>query len=96
MQHLYTKAELATFNGSLRMDIPSRQREVYERPVLYIGRVLIDLPHFALDWTLHQDMRDMRRFRAVDLDGIQREHAAPKESMRALALVVPRYSGAKD
>lgn len=96
MQRLYTRAELATFNGSPRMDIPNRRREPYERPQPYLGRLLIDLPHFTLDWTLHQDTRDMRRFRAVDLDGIQREHAAPRELMRHVALIVPRYSTRDD
>lgn len=96
MQHLYSRPELATFNGSPRMDIPSRCREYCERPVPYLGRLLIDLPHFTLDWTLHQDMRDMRRFRAVDLDGIQHEHAAPRELMRQVALIVPRYSTRND
>lgn len=67
-------------------------REPYQRPQPYIGLLRLDLPGYSLDWTLRQDLRDMRRFRAVDLDGIQRDHCAPAEMLRRLALVVPHYS----
>lgn len=71
------------------------EREEYRRPQQYLGRLLIDLPGFALDWTLRQDMRDMRRFRAVDLDGIAHAHAAPAELLRKVALIVPHYSSVR-
>jgi hypothetical protein len=83
----------ATWAGSYRDEIPSREREAYTRPERFIGRVLVVLPFFELDLTLQQDMRDMRRFRALDLDGVQQAHAAPRELMRRLATVVPVYSG---
>lgn len=84
-----------TWAGSYRDEIPSRERGPCARPERFIGRILVELPHFSLDWTLQQDMRDMRRFRAVDLDGIQHAHAAPRELMRQLAGVVPVYSGVR-
>ena len=83
----------ATWAGSYRDEIPSRERPAYVRQEPYIGRLLIDLPGFAMDWTLRQDMRDERRFYAVDLDGAKHEHAAPRELMRRVALLVPIYSG---
>lgn len=82
-----------TWAGSYRDEIPSREREPYQRPERFIGRVLVVLPFFELDWTLPQDMRDMRRFRALDLAGVQQAHAAPRELMRHLATVVPTYAG---
>ena len=85
----------ATWAGSYRDEIPSREREPYEQPTRFIGRVLVVLPFFELDWTLPQDMRDMRRFRAIDLDGKEQAHAAPRELMRHLATVVPTYAGAR-
>lgn len=85
----------ATWAGSYRDEIPSRERDPYERPTRFIGRVLVVLPFFELDWTLPQDMRDMRRFRAIDLDGKEHAHAAPRELMRHLATVVPTYAGAR-
>lgn len=45
-----------------------------------------------MNWTLRQDMRDMRRFYVLDLDGELHMHAAPPEMMRKLALIVPHYS----
>jgi hypothetical protein len=83
----------ATWAGSYRDEIPSREREPYQRPERFIGRVLVVLPFFDLDLTLQQDMRDMRRFRAVDLDGVEHAHAAPRELMRHLATLVPVYGG---
>lgn len=83
----------ATWAGSYRDEIPSRQREPHQRPERFIGRILVVLPAFELDLTLQQDMRDMRRFRAVDLDGAVHAHAAPKELMRELAKLMPLYSG---
>mgnify|MGYP000320645424 CR=1 FL=1 len=85
----------ATWAGSYRDEIPSRERAAYVAPERFIGMVHIELPHFSLNWTLGQDMRDMRRFRAIDLDGIQHAHYAPRELMRHLATVVPVYSGAR-
>ena len=79
-------------NGSERSDIPSRERY---QPTPYIGRLLIALPGYAIDWTLRQDMRDMRRFYALDADGNRHAHAAPKELLRGVALLVPRYSVAE-
>ncbi len=58
----------------------------------YIGRMLIDLPHCALDLTLRQDRRDQRRFYAVDLGGRVVAHAAPRELMRDVARLLPIYS----
>lgn len=82
-----------TWAGSDRCDIPSRARP-YARQDQYVGRLLINLPGYSLDWTLRQDMRDMRRFRALDLAGMEFAHAAPKELLRQVALLVPRYSTA--
>ena len=81
----------ATWAGSYRDEIPSRERGPVESWQPYLGRILIDLPGYALDLTLHQDRRDPRRFRAVDLAGAVQAHAAPRELMRQLALVVPHY-----
>ena len=92
MQHLRYGTARRTWAGDYRDEIQSRQRPAYVRPTLYLGRLLLDLPGCRIDWTLHQDSRDLRRFRAVDLDGIQHEHCAPREMMRRLATVVPMYS----
>ncbi len=81
----------STWAGSYRDEIPSRERGLVVRPEQFIGLLRIELPGYSLNWTLLQDMRDMRRFRAVDLEGIQKAHAAPREMMRQLALVVPHY-----
>ena len=84
----------ATWAGDCRDDIPSRQHAPYQRPEPFIGRIMIALPGFDLDWTLRQDMRDMRRFRAVDLDGIVHAHRAPREMLREDVLrLVPVYAG---
>ena len=80
-----------TWAGSPRDEIQSRERGPVESWQPYLGRILIDLPGYALDLTLHQDRRDPRRFRAVDLAGAVQAHAAPRELMRQLALVVPHY-----
>lgn len=82
-----------TWAGCERSDIPSRDRGTYVRPEQFIGRLLIELPGYSLDWTLPQDMRDMRRFRALDLAGVEYAHAAPKELLRQVALIVPHYHG---
>jgi hypothetical protein len=84
-----------TWAGCYREDIPSRERAVWEPPQPHLGRLLIALPGFSLDWTLRQDMRDMRRFRALDFDGLLHGHAAPKELLRQVALIVPTYCGAR-
>ncbi len=83
-------------NGSERSDILSREREPYTRPLPYIGRLLIALPGYSIDWTLRQDMRDMRRFYALSANGERMGHAAPKELLRSVALLVPRYSVAEE
>ena len=85
-----------TWAGCDRADIPSRQYEPFNKPERFVGMLKIVLPGFHLDWTLAQDMRDLRRFRAIDLDGIQHAHAAPKELLRQVALLAPTYSGATD
>ncbi len=82
-----------TWAGDYRDEIPSRARGAYVKPQPYLGRVLVDLPFFSLEWALRQDMRDMRRFRALDLDGIEQAHATPRELMRHLATLVPVYHG---
>jgi hypothetical protein len=83
--------------GAYRDEIPSRQHAPYVRPEPYIGRVLIDLPGCSIDWALRQDMRDMRRFRALDLDGALLAHAAPRELIREHLLpLVPVYSGRRN
>lgn len=92
MQHLYYGDARRTWHGAPRSDIESRHRPAPEPWQPYLGRLLIDLPGCRIDWTLHQDRRDLRRFRCVDLDGIQHAHAAPRELMRQLALIVPHYS----
>lgn len=74
-----------------RTATPKREREPYQRPEPFIGRLLLIVPGFTLDWTLRQDMRDLRRFYAIDLDGNRQDHAAPKELVRNVALLVPRY-----
>lgn len=81
-----------TWAGCYRDEIPSRDRGLWEPPQPYIGRLLIALPGFDLDWTLRQDTRDMRRFWALYYDGGRRGHAAPKELLRQVALIVPTYS----
>jgi hypothetical protein len=83
----------ATWAGCYRDEIPSRERSPYSRPEPYIGRLMIDLPGYSLEWTLRQDMRDMRRFRGIDLDGVTHTHHAPRELLRHVALLVPVYSG---
>jgi hypothetical protein len=86
----------ATWAGSYRDEILSRERPLIVDPwEPYLGRLLVDLPGYALDLTLHQDRRDPRRFRAVDLEGVQRAHAAPRELMRQLAIIVPHYGATK-
>lgn len=89
-----TALRIGIHTGSPRDEIDSRERDPWERPQQYLGRLMIDLPGYSLDWVLRQDMRDMRRFRCVDLDGIVQQHAAPRELLRRVALIVPHYSGA--
>ena len=83
-----------TWAGCDRSEIPSRVRP-YVRPEQFVGRLLIELPGYSLDWTLPQDMRDPRRFRALDLSGVEYAHAAPKELLRQVALIVPTYHGSR-
>ena len=80
-----------TWAGSYRDEIPSRERGPVTRPVQFLGLLRLELPGYSLNLTLPQDMRDPRRFRAVDLDGMQHAHAAPRELLRQLALIVPHY-----
>jgi hypothetical protein len=81
-----------TLARSYRDEIPSRVRDAWELPQPYVGRLLIALPGFAIDRTLRQDTHDMRRFWALDFDGARHEHAAPKEQLRQVAFIVPKYS----
>ena len=85
-----------TWAGSNRDEIPSRYRAPAEQRDRFMGLLHIELPGCSINWTLAQDQRDLRRFRAVDLEGIQHQHCAPRELLRRLALDVPRYSGATD
>ena len=71
-----------------RDDLPV---ELYARQVQFIGLLHLELPGYSLNWTLRQDMRDPRRFAALDLGGILHGHAAPKELLRQTALIVPTY-----
>lgn len=80
----------STWQGCERSEIPSRERA--PQPERFIGSCRIILPDFDLNWTLRQDMRDPRRFYALDLDGKLHAHAAPRELMRDLALIVPHYT----
>jgi hypothetical protein len=95
MQPHYGHAR-STWAGCHRSEIPSRHRGEWVAPSPFIGALRIILPGFDLDWSLRQDMRDVRRFYALDLDGNRHAHAAPRELMHELARVVPRYSGARD
>lgn len=85
--------ERRTWAGCYRDEIPSREYLPYTKPEQFIGLCRIILPGYEIDWTLRQDMRDPRRFRAVDLGGVLQAHAAPRELMRRLATLVPVYSG---
>ena len=67
-------------------------RGVWTPPERFIGRLCLIVPCVSIEWTLQQDMRDMRRFRAFDLDGAQHGHATPKELLHRLADALPRYS----
>lgn len=96
MQHLLYGDARRTWHGSPRSEIESRERPAPEPWTPYLGRLLLDVPGYRIDWALHQNRRDLRRFRAVDLDGIQHQHAAPAEMLRKLALIVPHYSAPRD
>ena len=76
-----------THNGSDRADILSRDRgPAHER---YVGRIMCDFPGFRVEWVCAQDMRDLRRFRAFNLDGIGQGHGTPKELLRACIALAP-------
>lgn len=79
-----------THNGSDRADIPSRERG--PGPERYVGRIMCDFPGWSVEWACPQDMRDMRRFRAVDLDGLVHGHGTPKELLRACIALAPVYA----
>jgi len=66
-------------------------RGVWTRPEPFIGRLALIAPGISIEWTLRQDMRDMRRFHALDLDGQSHGHATPKELLHRLADSLPRY-----
>lgn len=74
-----------------RSQILSRQdpRDDMRKP----GRILIDVPGLSVDWTLHPDRRDVRRWRAVDLDGKVMAHAAWPTILRQLAAGQPQALG---
>lgn len=66
-----------------RSEIPSRSDPRDDlRP---LGRILIDVPGFSIDWTLVPDRRDVRRWRAVDQDGVVQAHAAWPTIVRTIA-----------
>lgn len=93
MSTYYTPTR-STWAGGDRADIPSREREPWARPEPYIGRLHLALPGCSIEWVLRQDVRDMRRFRALDLDGNLLAHAAPRELIRETLLpLVPVYAG---
>ena len=71
------------------------EREPFVPYEPFLGRLHLVLPGYTLDWTLHQDRRDLRRFRAVDLDGVRQLHCAPPEMLRRAALIVPHYSAVR-
>ena len=58
-----------------------------------LGRILIDVPGLSIDWTLHPDLRDVRRWFAVDLLGIRHMHAAWPSILRELASHQPQALG---
>ena len=84
--------ERRTYAGSYRDEIPSRERGPV--PERYVGRIMCEFPGFRVEWACPQDMRDMRRFRAVDLDGMVRGHGTPKELLRACIALAPVYAAA--
>ena len=90
---LYYGDQRKTWHGVPRVDIEDRERPPVEEWQPFVGLIQIRLPFFDLDWTLRQDSRDPRRFRALDLEGNLHAHAAPRELMRQMALIVPQYSG---
>lgn len=55
--------------------------------------IIRDLSGISLEWTLIPDRRDVRRYRAFDLDGRLQHHAAGGELLRAVAAMVPRVLG---
>jgi hypothetical protein len=57
------------------------------------GRILIDVPNLSVDWTLHPDRRDVRRWRAVDLGGTVQAHAAWPTILRQIAAGQPQALG---
>jgi hypothetical protein len=82
-----------TWAGCHRDEIPSREYGPYTKPAPFIGMCKIILPGFDLDWVLHQDMRDQRRFAALDLDGVLQRHATPRELAGHLKTILPSYGG---
>ena len=58
-----------------------------------LGRIVIDVPGLRLDWTLVPDRRDVRRWRAVDLAGVEHAHAAWPTILRMLAAGQPQALG---
>lgn len=58
-----------------------------------LGRIVIDVPGVSVDWTLHPDRRDVRRWRAVDPLGLVQAHAAWPQMLRDLASGQPQALG---
>jgi hypothetical protein len=85
---LYLPSDYGPIDRSL---IPIRQdlRDDMRKP----GRILIDVPGLSVDWTLHPDRRDVRRWRAVGLDGKVQAHAAWPTILRQLAAGQPQALG---
>ena len=81
----------ADFQPIDRSDIPSRAdpRDDMRRP----GRILIDVPGLSIDWILKPDSRDVRRWRAVDLAGVEHMHAAWPTILREIAKGQPQALG---
>lgn len=58
-----------------------------------LGRILIDVPGLSIDWTLHPDRRDVRRWYARDITGQTHAHAAWPTILRSLAAGHPQALG---
>lgn len=58
-----------------------------------LGRLVIEVPDLSIDWTLHPDRRDVRRWRAVDVFGVVQAHAAWPTILRNLASGQPQALG---
>lgn len=74
-----------------RSQIPSRSdpRDDCRR----VGRILIDVHGLSIDWALHPDRRDVRRWYAIDLSGVTHKHAAWPTMLREIAAKQPQALG---